>query len=70
MHEKTNQVLTLLRSNVEYSEGGWGAVYLDNARPAGMTEHSFRSHLAYLSKAGFYKPTDGYAWGKVKEDKQ
>jgi len=34
-----------------------------------MTEHSFRSHLAYLSKAGFYKPTDGYAWGKVKEDK-
>jgi hypothetical protein len=65
--ENSSLVLSGLRGNVEHHlEGGWGSVYLDNARPAGMSETSFRSHLAVLSKAGLYRPVDGYAFGEVK----
>ena len=60
----TAQVLALLRENTESS----GHVYLDNARPDGMSDKSFRSHLAALSKAGLYRPIDGYAWGEVKTE--
>lgn len=45
--------------------GEWCDVYLDNARPNSVSEKSFRSFLAVLSKRGVYKPIDGYAWGAV-----
>lgn len=61
------EVLEALRANVEYSDDDvWGTVYLDNARPSGMSEKSFRSYLAALSKDGLYKVIDGYAWGAVR----
>lgn len=53
--------------HVEVKDGdGWGEVYLDNARPDGMSDKSFRSCLASLSKLNLYRPIDGYAFGKVK----
>jgi hypothetical protein len=64
--EMTNEVLAALRAKVEYFEGDFGMVYLDNARPAGMSDKTFRSCLAQLSKQGLYKVVDGYAFGKVK----
>jgi hypothetical protein len=63
---KTETVLRSLRANVEYDDGEYGMVYLDNARPSGMTDKSFRACLSNLSFAGLYKVEDGYAWGKVK----
>lgn len=63
----TAQVLAALRANAEgCTENGWRNVYLDNALPAGMSDKSFRSHLAALSKVGLYRPIDGYAFGDVK----
>ena len=59
-------VLQALRANAEYSENGWLVVYLDNARPAGMSDKVFRAALAQLSKRELYKVIDGFAWGKVK----
>lgn len=62
----TKQVLSNLRKSAEDHSADWSEVYLDNAVPVGMSDKSFRSTLAILSKAGFYKVIDGYAWGKVK----
>lgn len=59
-------VLTNLRANAENKDDGWGDVYLDNARPEGMSDKSFRSCLASLAGADLYKVIDGYAWGKVR----
>lgn len=60
------QVLKNLRA---HAEGGmndkWGMIYLDNARK-GMNDKVFRANLAVLSKLGYYKVVDGYAWGEVK----
>lgn len=65
-------VLASLRRNKEYTEEfkgiEWGMVYLDNARPAGMSDKSFRSYLAALSKKGLYEVEDGFAWGRVRMD--
>jgi len=58
-------VLESLRLHVENRDGDWGDVYLDNARPSGMSETAFRAVLAALSRKGLYKPIDGYAWGRV-----
>jgi len=71
MANNKDRVLEGLRANVEnYSttaDGSrWGCVYLDNARPSGMSVASFRSCLAQLSKEGLYKVVDGYAFGDVK----
>lgn len=66
---KTAEVLAALRAHTEdrpVAPGTWGMIYLDNARPADMSDKSFRSHLAVLSKAGLYKVVDGWAWGQVK----
>lgn len=63
----TNQTLESLRKASESDAGdGWRDVYLDNARPEGMNDKTFRSHLSALSKAGMYRPIDGYAFGAVK----
>jgi hypothetical protein len=65
---KSDQVLASLRASTESHTDEWGMVYLDNARArlAGMSDKSFRSYLARLSRDGLYKPVDGYAWGEVK----
>ncbi len=65
MTQPTMIVLQSLRDNVEHRDGAWGEVYIDNARPDGMSETAFRSHLAALSRRGLYEPMDGYAWGRV-----
>lgn len=66
--KKSDQVLEALRKASESDAGdGWRDVYLDNARPAGMSDKSFRSHLAALAKAGLYRPIDGYAFGSVRK---
>jgi hypothetical protein len=55
----------------ESYNGDWRDVYLDNAYAKlkdAMSVKSFRSHLASLSKAGFYKVVDGYAFGAVKDE--
>jgi hypothetical protein len=64
----SDRVLRRLREEYEHEDHpGWGMVYLDNARAGlGMTDKSFRSHLAQLSKEGLYRVVDGYAWGEVK----
>jgi hypothetical protein len=59
-------VLRSLRANVEFLEGDYGNVYLDNARPYGMSERTFRSCLSHLIKSGLYEPVDGFAWGRVR----
>lgn len=71
MTNLSNEAQTVLNALRNGSEGwskseAWGEVYLDNVRPAGMTDKTFRAYLAVLSKAGLYKVVDGYAWGKVK----
>jgi hypothetical protein len=63
---KSLQVLESLRKHVENSQDGWGTVYLDNAKPDGMSSKSFRAYLSQLSKAGLYKPEDEFAFGSVK----
>jgi hypothetical protein len=59
-------VLESIRQHAEekYNKG-WCMVYLDNARPDGMNDKTFRAYLASLSKQGLYRVVDGYAWGKV-----
>jgi len=59
-------VLRSLRANVEFLDGNYGNVYLDNARPYGMNERMFRSCLSNLIKRGLYEPVDGFVWGRVR----
>lgn len=44
----------------------WGSVYLDNAKPAGMSTQAFHGYLSALQTAGLYKPQDGWAFGDVR----
>lgn len=68
---KTAEVLAALRANTEgvetkTSDGRtFHSVYLDNARPAGMSPRAFAGHLSALAAAGLYKEVDGFAWGDV-----
>jgi hypothetical protein len=62
----TDTVLRSLRANVEFLDGDYGNVYLDNARPYAMSERIFRSCLSNLIKSGLYEPVDGFAWGRVR----
>ena len=62
----TDTVLRSLRANVEFLDGDYGNVYLDNARPYGMNERMFRSCLSNLIKRGLFEPVDGFAWGRVR----
>lgn len=67
MANSTEAVLKALRENTEGSVvDGFRSVYLDNARPEGMSTASFRSCLSVLAKQGLYRPLDGYAFGEVK----
>jgi hypothetical protein len=58
-------VLQSLRDHVEHRDDAWGEVYIDNARPGGMSETASRAVLAALSRRGLYEPMDGFAWGRV-----
>jgi hypothetical protein len=62
----TDTVLRSLRANVEGRDGDHGDVYLDNARPYGMSERMFRGCLSNLIKSGLYEPVDGFVWGRVR----
>lgn len=44
----------------------WGMVYLDNARPDGMSRHQFAGYLSVLKAEGLYVPTYDPAFGQVK----
>lgn len=63
----SKQVLENLRFHVESTHGEFGSVYLDNARPSGMSPHAFAGHLSALAAAGLYRAYDdeGY-FGEVK----
>lgn len=64
---ESQNVLNLLRKHAEGSSNdGWRDVYIDNARPDGMTCRAYAGHLSALKGAGVYKPIDGYAWGEVR----
>lgn len=64
-------LLTRLRAEAESPRGnGFRGVYLDNARPEGMSKHVWTGLLSALEGAGLYRPeTDpeyrGF-WGDVK----
>lgn len=47
----------------------WASVYLDNARPKGMSVTSFRSYLRVLADAGKYEVYDGqhFGWVRLKD---
>ena len=47
-------MLRNLRANVELLDGDFGNVYLDNARPYGMSERIFRSCLSRSSSGGLH----------------
>lgn len=62
-----DQVLQALRDHAESDDGnGFWTVYLDNAKPSGMSPHQFAGYLSALEKAGLYRPVDGYAFGQVR----
>jgi hypothetical protein len=63
---ETSTVLLSLRANVESRDSDFGDVFLDRARPYGMSERMFRSCLSDLIKRGLYEPVDGFAWGRVR----
>jgi hypothetical protein len=66
MTHTTETVLAALRAAREGEiENGFSLVYLDNAKPAGMSRHQFAGYLSALEAAGTYRPVDGYAWGNV-----
>jgi len=63
-------IYTNLSDNVEnltFDKNGskWGIVYLDNARPKGVSDKIFRSYLSVLSKQGLYRISDGKNFGEV-----
>jgi hypothetical protein len=64
-------VYAALVSNVEGRRGEppvsgeWRDVYLDNARPGGVSPHAFAGFLSALERDGVYRPEDGFAWGRV-----
>jgi hypothetical protein len=66
-------ILQALRSAVESHSHDpyidsicWGIVYLDNARPSGMSRHKFAGNLSALKAVGLYAPTHDPAFGKVR----
>lgn len=72
LSEDARKVLEALCENAEGMSIGenkeWRMVYLDNARHSvGMSANVFRSYLAVLSEAGFYKIDDGHTWGIVRD---
>jgi hypothetical protein len=44
----------------------WGSVYLDNARPAGMSPRSFAGILGRLQKAELYRRQDDRFFGFIR----
>jgi len=66
---KAQEVLTNLRAHTEGSWGDkWHSVYLDNARPTGMSPRSFAGYLATLKKAGLYRSQGDDCFGDVLVD--
>jgi hypothetical protein len=76
LSSKALEVLASLRAHVEgsYVEGGstrpgkWGSVYLDNARPKGMSARSFAGYLSALEREGLYRSQGDKCFGDVQQD--
>lgn len=70
LSEKSQVILDLMREHHEGGWSGWGdgwaSIYLDNARPAGMTARQFAGHLSALESAGVYKSQGDDCFGLVK----
>jgi hypothetical protein len=66
MKTRSEIVLEALRAKGKSETNGWLMVYLDNAKPQGMSFRAFAGHLSALEKAGLYRPVDGYAFGEVR----
>lgn len=69
--EAATTVLDALRSAAEsYSRdidnARWGMVYLENARPSGMSRHQFAGYLSALKAEGLYAQTCDAAFGEVR----
>jgi hypothetical protein len=65
MTPKTQIILDLLRRSGETREtrqdgSVWVAVYLDNAKPDGISGRAFAGHLSVLENLGFYQQEQGY----------
>jgi hypothetical protein len=64
------EILANLRKSVESTEtradGEWGSVYLDNARPDGVSNRSFAGYLSALENAGLYESQGDDFFGLVK----
>ena len=71
MTPKMALVLQALRDNIEggtttLSDGRvYHSVYLDNARPAGMSPRAFAGHLSALEKIGAYRSIGDDCFGDV-----
>jgi len=67
---QATEILANLRKSVENTEtranGDWGNVYLDNARPDGVSNRSFAGYLSALEKAGLYESQGDDFFGIVK----
>jgi hypothetical protein len=48
---RANREGSVREINGEY----WASVYLDNARPVGMSARAFAGHLSALKRAGLYR---------------
>jgi hypothetical protein len=71
LSQKAQEILSNLRIEAESIEtradgSTWGQVYLDNARPSGMSAHGFAGYLQALHAAGLYRTLDGIAFGLVR----
>jgi hypothetical protein len=70
---KATDILARLRARrrwISATGERWGIVYLDNARPAGMSAYIFAGYLSVLAAAGLYRPcrySDG-CYGNVRMD--
>jgi hypothetical protein len=68
--ESETLVLNALRFYQEgeqtFKSGVYGSVYLDNARPVGMSARSFAGVLSSLERKGLYKSQGDDCFGYVK----
>lgn len=67
---KAKLVLDNLRkggeSDITIAGQKWSQVYLDNARPEGMSARSFAGYLTVLTARGFYRSQGDDCFGNVK----
>jgi hypothetical protein len=68
---KAAEILARLRAErkgISTTGERWSLVYLDNARPAGMSAYIFAGYLSVLEAAGLYHPYGDNRFGNVRMD--